>query len=354
MLGNIFLRCNFSNISTKNGSSQEIEAIWKKHKHPLRKNSRESPKNSSKMCSEKLCIKTPWVSKPIIRFFHFWLSRRRWRSAPAVQAGFAGRVGRGKKLLGAALRQGTVPRVPGVHHRRSLPHANSLPRRHDSQIRNMGHCRARKIPQPGPHVLQVSHLSLLSNGNILQQALICFQGCAGCNRGIWHHESRHFRAGQKLGQGTPETGPSRHRYRAGRKQVRFGQPKVGSLKHFQEIAISFEGDQMDKKSDLPRGQINDLSSSGKPYSLPSFPATPLFPSRTLEGFFELTQLPSLLPELQRINYTVRCGELGAQVQGPRQEQLSQTSIVRWLKHTTFRCSKNWAPLAPLRPPWWKW
>ena len=55
-----------------------------------------------------------------------------------------------------------------------------------------------------------------------------------------------------------------------------------------------------------------------------------------EGLFELTRRPSraldsprtLLPELQRYKDTVRCGTLGAEVPGHRQEQLMQTLIVR--------------------------
>ena len=74
--------------------------------------------------------------------------------------------------------------------------------------------------------------------------------------------------------------------------------------------------------DLPGGQINDPF-SGKHYSLPFLPATPSFPSRTIEGLFELTRRPSralhspcaLLPELQR---SVRCGTVGAEVPGHRQ------------------------------------
>ena len=43
-------------------------------------------------------------------------------------------------------------------------------------------------------------------------------------------------------------------------------------------------------------------------------------------------MPSaLLPELQRNRDTVRCGALGAEVRGHRQEQLTQTLIVRLLK-----------------------
>ena len=42
---------------------------------------------------------------------------------------------------GAAVCQGPVPRVPGVHHRCGLPHANTLSRRHHSQVRDMGHGR---------------------------------------------------------------------------------------------------------------------------------------------------------------------------------------------------------------------
>ena len=93
-----------------------------------------------------------------------------------------------------------------------------------------------------------------------------------------------------------------------------------------------------KLIDLPGGQINDPS-SGKHYSLPFLPATPSSPSRTLEGLFELTRRPSraldspraLLPELQRYKDTVRCGALGAEVPGHRQQQLTQTLIVRLLK-----------------------
>ena len=62
-----------------------------------------------------------------------------------------------------------------------------------------------------------------------------------------------------------------------------------------------------------------------------------------KGFFELTRRPSwaldspraLLPELQRYKDTVRCGELGAEVQGQRQQQLTQTLIVRLLKTRTY-------------------
>ena len=89
-------------------------------------------------------------------------------------------------------------------------------------------------------------------------------------------------------------------------------------------------------TDLPVGQINDPS-SGKHYSLLFLPATPLSPSLTLEGLFELTRRPSrglnspraLLPELQRNKDTVRCASLGAEVPGDR--QLTQTLIVRLLK-----------------------
>ena len=71
-------------------------------------------------------------------------------------------------------------------------------------------------------------------------------------------------------------------------------------------------------------------------SFPPIPATPSSPSRTLEGLFELTRCPSraldspraLLPELQRYKSTVRCGALGAEVPGHRQQQLTQTLIVR--------------------------
>ena len=75
---------------------------------------------------------------------------------------------------------------------------------------------------------------------------------------------------------------------------------------------------------------------GKYCSLSFLPATPSSPSLTLEGLFELTRRPSraldwpraLLPELQRYKDTVRCGALGAKVPGHRQQQLTQTLIVR--------------------------
>ena len=77
------------------------------------------------------------------------------------------------------------------------------------------------------------------------------------------------------------------------------------------------------------------------YSLSFLPAIPSSLSWTLEGLFELTRRPSralnlpcaLLPELQRNKDTVRCAALGAEVQGHRKEQLSQTLIVGLLKRT---------------------
>merc|ERR1711923_662825 len=93
---------------------------------------------------------------------------------------------------------------------------------------------------------------------------------------------------------------------------------------------------------MPGGKINDPL-SGKTYSLTFLPATPSSPSQTLEGLFELTRRPSwalnspraLLPELQRYKETVRCGALGAEVPGHRQQQLTQTLIVRLLKTHLF-------------------
>ena len=88
---------------------------------------------------------------------------------------------------------------------------------------------------------------------------------------------------------------------------------------------------------MPGGQINDPS-SGKQYSCPFLPATPSSPSRTLEGLFELTRLPSraldspraLLPELQ-IYKDKRFAALDAKVPGHIQEELTQTLIVLLLK-----------------------
>ena len=67
------------------------------------------------------------------------------------------------------------------------------------------------------------------------------------------------------------------------------------------------------------------------------------PSRILEGLFELTHRPSraldsprvLLPELQINKDAVRCASLGAVVPGNRQQQLTQTLIVRLLKTHFF-------------------
>ena len=56
-------------------------------------------------------------------------------------------------------------------------------------------------------------------------------------------------------------------------------------------------------------------------------------------FCSSQQLPSpsraLLPELQRNKDTVRCDTLGAEVLGHRQQQLTQTLIVRLLKTHFF-------------------
>ena len=73
------------------------------------------------------------------------------------------------------------------------------------------------------------------------------------------------------------------------------------------------------------------------------PATPSSLSQTLEGLFELTWHRSraldspraLLAELQRYKDTVRCAALDAEVQGHRQEQLTQTLFVSLKKHTLF-------------------
>lgn len=54
--------------------------------------------------------------------------RRAPNEGMPVQAGASGRVSSGQVVAGAALRQGTVPRVPGEHDRRRLSHADRLPR----------------------------------------------------------------------------------------------------------------------------------------------------------------------------------------------------------------------------------
>ena len=86
----------------------------------------------------------------------------------------------------------------------------------------------------------------------------------------------------------------------------------------------------------------------KRYSLPFLPATPSSPSQTLEGLFELTRRPSqaldspraLLPEPQRYKDTVRYGARGAEVPAHRQQQLTQTLIVRLLKTHFFNFEKS--------------
>ena len=79
---------------------------------------------------------------------------------------------------------------------------------------------------------------------------------------------------------------------------------------------------------MPGGQINDPS-SGKLYFLPFLQATPSSPSRTLDSPH------ALLPELQRYKDTTRCAALGVEVPGHRQQQLTQTLIVRLLKTHFF-------------------
>ena len=73
---------------------------------------------------------------------------------------------------------------------------------------------------------------------------------------------------------------------------------------------------------LPGEEINDPLLA-KCYSLLFLPATPLSPSRTLQGLFELTQRPAmaldlprvLLPELQKITDTISYDALSAEVRG---------------------------------------
>ena len=80
---------------------------------------------------------------------------------------------------------------------------------------------------------------------------------------------------------------------------------------------------------------------GKPFLFRSSQQLPHLRLRPLKGF--LTWRPSraldspraLLPELQRYKDTVRCAELGTEVPGHRQQQLTQTLIVRLLKTHFF-------------------
>ena len=85
------------------------------------------------------------------------------------------------------------------------------------------------------------------------------------------------------------------------------------------------------------------TSAGQHFYLLFLPATPLSLSRTLEGLFELTGQPSsalywpcaLLPELQRYKDTVRFVAQDMEVPGHRQQQPTQTLIVRVLKTHLF-------------------
>ena len=109
-------------------------------------------------------------------------------------------------------------------------------------------------------------------------------------------------------------------------------------RHLENLSITC----FKKLIDLPGGQINDPS-SGKNFSLPFLPATPLSLSWILEGLFELTQRPSRaldlprtsIPELQIYKGTLSCVLLGAEVPGHSQQQLTQTLIVRLLKTHFF-------------------
>ena len=85
-----------------------------------------------------------------------------------------------------------------------------------------------------------------------------------------------------------------------------------------EQAVKYGGGKTKKIFDLPSGKINDPSSRIHFY-FSFLPATPLSPSR------------ALLPELQRYKDTIRCAALGAEVPGHRQQQLTQTLIVRLMK-----------------------
>jgi len=56
-----------------------------------------------------------------------------------IQVGAPRRVRRGQVIPGAALRQGTVPRVPGEHDRCGLSDTDHLHRGHRRQVRDLGH-----------------------------------------------------------------------------------------------------------------------------------------------------------------------------------------------------------------------
>ena len=59
------------------------------------------------------------------------------------------------------------------------------------------------------------------------------------------------------------------------------------------------------------------------------------PNRGNTILFLSSQQFALLPELQRYKDTIRCAALGAEVPGHRQQQLTQTLIVRLLKTLFF-------------------
>ena len=95
---------------------------------------------------------------------------------------------------------------------------------------------------------------------------------------------------------------------------------------------------------------------GEHYPLPILPATPSSPSRTLEGFFELTRCPSraldsprlLLLDLQRIK--VRCAALGAEVPENHPEQLMQTMILSFFENALLFVVPKIGGPAPLATP----
>ncbi|GMR55682.1 hypothetical protein PMAYCL1PPCAC_25877, partial [Pristionchus mayeri] len=114
---------------------------------------------------------------------------RRQQDLP-VQARPARRVRRRKVIARSPIRQGPVPRVPGVDDRSRLPHPNRLSRRCNRQVRNLGHRRPGAIPLARAHVLQ---------------------RCPGGHRRLRYHQPGVVPEGEELGEGAAATGQPQHR-----------------------------------------------------------------------------------------------------------------------------------------------
>ena len=91
--------------------------------------------------------------------------------------------------------------LSGINNRSCIPHPNSAPGWHNSQVRDLGHCRSRTLPLLSSYVLP---------------------RCASCHRRLRHYQRRHFYPGQNLGAWTTKASPTWHCDRLGRQQIRLG------------------------------------------------------------------------------------------------------------------------------------